>query len=314
MSEDYYSGFPRRCGYSTGDAAVRLLVERWGLHPGTRSGENGVRDGPGTCRPRGERSRRRSRIQRDDLADDGKTAMNHAGEAGPDPRRQPCMSASIGAREAFATEWRSGQRPRIDTYLAEVPETERSALLGASGGRTGTSSGGRRYALTGGVRAAIPRRSGDGRRRLRRAELRATGGRARGGWRDWIGSHRLGFRRRRDRRGDARATGDPRHGWGNRGLGIPPARHAVDPRVRDPGRARAGRHGGRLPGPGGPPQPPLCPEDDPRRGPRRGPRDRPVPRRGGGRRQAERPQHRPGLQHGRMGRTPLPGAGICGGG
>ena len=34
------------------------------------------------------------------------------------------------ARDAFEAEWRSGRRPRIETYLAEVSDAERPALLG----------------------------------------------------------------------------------------------------------------------------------------------------------------------------------------
>ena len=84
---------------------------------------------------------------------------------------------------------------------------------------------------------------------------------------------------------------------------VPPPR-ADHPRLRDPGRAGPRRHGRRLPGPAGPPEPP-CPEDDPGRRPRRPRGGHPLPGRGRGRRPAPAPQHRPDPPH-RRGTTACP--------
>ena len=96
-----------------------------------------------------------------------------------------------------------------------------------------------------------------------------------------------------------------------------PSRLRTDPppradhrRLPDRGRARPRRHGGRLPGAAGPPEPPLRPEGDPGRRPRRPRRRRPLPGRGRGRRQAPAPQHRPDPPHRRGRRPALPRAGV----
>ena len=68
-------------------------------------------------------------------------------------------------------------------------------------------------------------------------------------------------------------------------------------------RAGPRRHGGRLPGPAGQPQPARRPQDDPGRRPGRRRRAAPVPERGRGRRPARPPRHRADLR-GRRARRP----------
>ena len=70
-----------------------------------------------------------------------------------------------------------------------------------------------------------------------------------------------------------------------------------------PDGARPRRHGRRLPGPPGQPQPPRRPQDDPGRRPGRRRRAAPVPERGRGGRPARPPRHRAGLR-GRRARRP----------
>ena len=74
-------------------------------------------------------------------------------------------------------------------------------------------------------------------------------------------------------------------------------------RLRAAEGAGRGRHGGRLQGPPGQPQPARRPEDDPGRPVRRRRRGPPVPERGRGRRPARPPRHRADLR-GRRARGP----------
>ena len=62
---------------------------------------------------------------------EGRTHVNDSGPSNFDPLASTLSERVDRARDSFVLEWQSARRPRIETYLADAQESERTALLGA---------------------------------------------------------------------------------------------------------------------------------------------------------------------------------------